>query len=106
LNGLVLKNGIPQYVTALGATNTPQGWRANITIGGILIDVTDNTTILQNLPMPHSPQFYNGELYLLLSATGQLIKVNMTNKNYEVIKNVEGFCRGMDIIGDYAFIAL
>lgn len=106
LNGLVLKNGTPQYVTALGATNTPQGWRANITTGGILIDVTDNTNILQNLPMPHSPQFYNGELYLLLSATGQLIKVNMTNKNYEVIKNVEGFCRGMDIIGDYAFIAM
>lgn len=104
LNGLVLENEQPKYVTALGATNTAQGWRENITSGGILVDVVDNVTILEGLPMPHSPQFYKDELYLLLSASGQLIKVDIARKTYEVIKALEGFCRGMDIIGDYAFI--
>lgn len=106
LNGLVLEKEQPKYVTALGATNTPQGWRENITTGGILVDVTNNKTILKNLPMPHSPQFYKNGLYLLLSATGQIVKVDVTNKTYEVIKALEGFCRGMDIIEDYAFIGL
>ena len=106
LNGLVLESDRPKYVTALGATNTPQGWRKNITSGGILVDIVDNVTILEGLPMPHSPQFYKDELYLLLSASGQLIKVDVAKKSYEVIKELEGFCRGMDIIGDYAFIGL
>lgn len=106
LNGLVLENGQPKYVTALGSTNVPQGWRKNITGGGVMIDVVNNKIILEELSMPHSPQFYKEKLYLLLSASGQLVKVNPGNKTYEVIKELEGFCRGMDIIGDYAFIGM
>jgi uncharacterized protein (TIGR03032 family) len=106
LNGLVLIDGKPKYVTALGTTDTPQGWRENITSGGVLIDVQTNETILDKLPMPHSPMIYNGELYMLLSATGELIKVNIKQKSYEVVKKLSGFCRGMDIIGDHAFVAM
>lgn len=106
LNGLVLKDGQPKYVTALGTTNTPQGWRDCITDGGILMDLTTNETILDGLAMPHSPMLYKNELYLLLSAKGQLVKVNVETKSYEVIKDLDGFCRGMDIIGDYAFIGM
>lgn len=106
LNGLALENEQPKYVTALGTSNTPQGWRGNITSGGVLIDVVNNVTVLDALSMPHSPQFYNKELYLLLSAKGQLVKVDVANETYEVVKALEGFCRGMDIIGDYAFIGL
>ena len=106
LNGLVIKDDKPKYVTALGTTNTPQGWRDNITAGGVLMDVDSNSIILDGLAMPHSPTLYKGELYLLLSATGQLVKVDFENKKYEVIKELNGFCRGMDIIDDYAFIGM
>lgn len=106
LNGLVMLDEKPKYVTALGNTDTFQGWRNNIVAGGLLIDVFTNEIILDKLAMPHSPLMYKGELYLLLSATGQLIKVNIAEKKYEVIKSLEGFCRGMDIYGDYLFIGM
>jgi uncharacterized protein (TIGR03032 family) len=106
LNGLVMVNGRPKYVTALGTNDTPQGWRENIVNGGVLIDVETNETILDKLPMPHSPMIYNGEMYMLLSASGEFVKVNMKEKKLEVIKKLDGFCRGLDIIGDYAFVAM
>lgn len=106
LNGLVMLNGKPKYVTALGRTDTMQGWRENIVSGGVLIDVETNEIILDKLPMPHSPMLHNGELYMLLSASGELVKVNLKEKRYEVIKKLDGFCRGMDVCGDYLFVAM
>lgn len=104
LNGLVMLDGKPKYVTALGKTNTHKGWRDNIVGGGVLMDVETNEIILDGLAMPHSPIMYNNELYLLLSATGEFIKVNTAEKSYEVIKKFDGFCRGLSIHNDYAFI--
>lgn len=106
LNGLVMINGKPKYVTALGTTNKPQGWRDSIVDGGVLIDVETNEIILDKLPMPHSPMMHNGELYMLLSASGELVKVDIKGKKYEVLKKLDGFCRGMDVCGDYMFVAM
>ena len=39
LNGLGMIEGQPRYVTALGETDTPGGWRANKARGGLLIDI-------------------------------------------------------------------
>src|SRR5262249_59959363 len=39
LNGLAMVQGQPRYVTALGATDGPAGWRANKKNGGILLEV-------------------------------------------------------------------
>ena len=104
LNGLVIVKSKPKYITALGDSNTHQGWRENIASGGILMDVETNEVILDGLAMPHSPRMHNNELYMLLSAKGELIKVNLEEKSYEVIKQYDGFCRGLDIYGDYAFV--
>jgi uncharacterized protein (TIGR03032 family) len=104
MNGLVMVDGQPKYITALGQTNTAQGWRNDIVGGGILMDVTTNEIILEGLAMPHSPRMYKDELYLLLSASGEFIKVNVKDKSYEVLKKFDGFCRGLSIHKDYAFI--
>lgn len=104
LNGLVIKNGLPKYTTALGTTDTPGGWREDIVNGGVLIDVEKNEIILDQLSMPHSPKIDNDELYMLTSANGEFIKVDIENKSYEVIKKFDGFCRGLSIYEDFAFI--
>lgn len=104
LNGMVVLNGKPKYVTALGTTTTPQGWRENIVGGGVLMDVEKNEIILNGLSMPHSPKMYNNELYLLMSASGEFIKVNLETKSYETIKKFDGFCRGLSFYKDFAFI--
>ncbi|MEO7906676.1 MAG: TIGR03032 family protein, partial [Saprospiraceae bacterium] len=104
LNGLVLENGKPKYITALGTSNAHQGWREDIVSGGIVMDIDTNSIILDGLAMPHSPRMYNNEMYMLLSASGEFIKVNTTEKSYKVIKQFDGFCRGLAIYNDHALI--
>lgn len=104
LNGMVILDGKPKYVTALGTSTTPQGWKENIIDGGVLMDVEKNEIILNNLAMPHSPKMYNNDLYLLTSASGEFIKVDVETKSYKTLKKFDGFCRGLSFCGDFAFI--
>ncbi len=106
LNGLALVNGIPKYATSFNQGNTPQSWRENITETGTLYDIEKNEVILNNLAMPHSPKIINDELYLLQSATGELVKVNTDNKTCELIYKFKGFVRGMAHYKDYLFVGL
>lgn len=106
LNGLVLENGDPKYVTALGETNTFQGWRSKKNDGGILLDVPSGEIICRGLAMPHSPRIYNEKLYVLQSATGQLTCIDPQSGKLEVVNEFNGFTRGMARCGDYLFIGL
>ena len=55
-------DGRPRYVTALGETDEPAGWRANKARGGIVMDVDSGAVITRGLSMPHSPRWYGGRL--------------------------------------------
>lgn len=51
LNGLAMVDGKPKYVTALGDTDTPAGWRANKACGGIANEgtlVVNTSRVLNN----------------------------------------------------------
>ena len=106
LNGLAMEYGEPKYVSALGTGNSPQSWRENITSGGMVMDIQNNHYILQNLPMPHAPRLYKGNLYLLLSATGEVVKADLESGKYDVIHKIKGFVRGMSIYNDYIFVGI
>lgn len=104
LNGLALQGDEPRYVTALGAGNAPQSWRAGLPGGGVLLHVPTGETILTDLPMPHSPRICGGALYLLHSATGELVCVDVDAGRSETVTRIEGFVRGMATHGDYLFV--
>ena len=70
----------------------------------MLIDTSNHEVVLKDLPMPHSPRWFDGQLYLLLSATGELVQVDIERQSYQVIKSLNGFIRGMAKHGDYLFI--
>lgn len=106
LNGLALVNDQPKYVTALGVSDERVGWKKDMLHSGILMDVENNEIILKGLPVPHSPRFYKDGLYMLLSATGEVIKVDTNKNSYEVITRLRGFLRGVDRHGDYLFVAM
>jgi len=106
LNGMALVNGLPKYATALSQTDTPGGWRDNITSSGVLIDTVENKIILEGLGMPHSPRVINNQLFLLQSSKGEVIKVDTINKTYEVVARVPGILRGMSEYGNYIFIGV
>jgi uncharacterized protein (TIGR03032 family) len=106
LNGLCVVDGKPRWVTALGATDSAGGWRENKKNGGILIDIPSNEIIARNLSMPHSPRWHNGRLWLLESGTGSLGFVDPNTGRYESIIRLDGFTRGLEMVGNLAFIGL
>ncbi len=106
LNGMALKDGQPKYVTAFNRGNSVQSWRENITSSGIIIDVETDRLIAEGLPMPHSPRLYGNKLYVLLSATGELIEVDVDSGKHRTVIKLDGFVRGMDFCQDYLFIGL
>ncbi|MGH7766491.1 MAG: TIGR03032 family protein, partial [Candidatus Binatia bacterium] len=106
LNGLAMVGGRPKYVTALGETDTPGGWRANKAKGGILMDIETNEILLRGLSMPHSPRWYQGKMWVLESGEGSLAEVDLEQRTWRTVAQVPGFTRGIDFIGPLAFIGL
>jgi protein O-GlcNAc transferase len=106
LNGMAIVSGRPQYVTALGRSNTPRGWSAGKVNGGILIHVDTQEIVLQGLSMPHSPRWYQDRLWLLNSGTGELWQVDPLSRQHEVVCALPGFGRGLAFVGDFALVGL
>jgi uncharacterized protein (TIGR03032 family) len=106
LNGLGMVNGRPRYVTALGETNEPAGWRANKASGGIVMDVASGDVITRGLSMPHSPRWYAGRLWICESGAGTFGYIEPNTGKYEPIAEVPGFTRGLDFAGNLAFVGL
>jgi uncharacterized protein (TIGR03032 family) len=106
LNGLALVDGQPRYVTALGTADIPGGWRNHKADGGILMDITDNRIITQNLSMPHSPRWYRNQLWVLESGCGTIAKVDPVTGKLETVAELPGFTRGLSFCGSFAFIGL
>lgn len=106
LNGLAMENGKPKYVTLFNQGNERQSWRSAITETGALIDVVSDEVLFDNLAMPHSPTLINGKLYVLISATGQLMHLDPKTGIQTELINLNGFVRGMSHIDDYLFIGL
>ena len=105
LNGLGFRDGVPRYVSMLGAYDEPGGWRKNKISGGQIMDITTNEVLVDGLCMPHSPRWYKNALWFLSSGSGQLMKMEL-GKAPEVVAELPGFARGLDFIDRYAIIGL
>ena len=99
-------DGRPRYVTALGETDEPAGWRANKAKGGIVMDVASGEVITRGLSMPHSPRWYAGRLWVCESGAGTFGYIDPNTGKYEPIAEVPGFTRGVDFAGNLAFVGL
>jgi uncharacterized protein (TIGR03032 family) len=106
LNGVAFENDEPRFVTALGSTDTPEGWRSNRLKGGVVVETSTNSLVATELAMPHSPRLYDGKLWVLESATGRLLCIDPRNGKKDVVLSLNGFVRGMDRFGDFVFIGL
>jgi uncharacterized protein (TIGR03032 family) len=106
LNGLALVDGRPRFLTALGATDTPQGWRAGKRDGGVLLDCVDDRIVATGLSMPHSPRWHGGRLWLLESGKGALVTVDPADGRVTEVTRLPGFARGLAMVDRYAFVGL
>ncbi len=106
LNGLGMVDGRPKYVTALGRTDAPAGWRADKAKGGIVMDVGSGEILAQGLSMPHSPRWYGGRLWVCESGAGTIGFLDPDTGKYQVVASTPGFTRGVDFVGNLAFVGL
>lgn len=106
LNGLALVDGRPKFVTVLGETNEPGGWRAQKATGGAIVDVESNQIVLRGLSMPHSPRWHDGRLWVLNSGAGEIGQVDPVQGKYQVLRALPGYLRGLCFVGRHAVIGL
>jgi uncharacterized protein (TIGR03032 family) len=106
LNGLAMRDGQPTFVTALGETDTPGGWRPAKANGGVIIDIASGDFVTRGLSMPHSPRWHEGKLWVLESGTGGVTLVDQATGRRETVVQLPGFTRGWALVGQYAFVGL
>ena len=103
LNGLAVVDDVPAYVTALGQTDEPDGWRPDKVSGGILMDIETSEIIVSGLCMPHSPRWQDGHLWVLESGEGRLGIVDLDRGRVDEVARLPGFdararvCRGLRV---------
>ena len=96
----------PRYVTALAETDTAAGWRPDKVRTGCLIDVDTSEVVASGFAMPHSPRVHQGQIWLLDSGRGALVRVDATQGSTDVIARFPGYTRGLAILGNLAFVGL
>ena len=106
LNGLAVRDGVPRYVTALGETDVPGGWRAGKRTGGVVVDVATGEVVCRGLSMPHSPRWHDGHLWVLASGDGAVGRVDVRTGTAQTLATLPGFTRGLDFAGPFAFVGL
>jgi uncharacterized protein (TIGR03032 family) len=106
LNGMCVVDDEVRYVSALGQSDEPGGWRENKARGGVILEVPSSDVIFEGLSMPHSPRWYNGKLWFLESGEGGLCVGDVETGEWETVAELPGFTRGLAFVGGLALVGL
>lgn len=106
LNGLALRDGEPAYVSTVSQSDIVNGWRDRRAEGGCIIDIKTNEIISNQLSMPHSPRWHEGQLWVLNSGTGYLGTVDLKSGAFEPKVFCPGFMRGLAFHNGHAIVGL
>jgi len=106
LNGLAMRDGKARYVTALGTTDAAGAWREEKATGGVLIDIETDEIVLGGMAMPHSPRWHNDQLWVLNSGAGQLLLVDPSSGQSNVVCELPAYLRGLCFVDHYALIGM
>lgn len=106
LNGMAFHGGKVRYATALGETDVPFGWRANMADGGIVMEVPSGRIVARGLSMPHSPRVIGGRLHVLEGGRGQVLQIDPVTGDKHVLATLPGFTHGLAEYGGVLFVGL
>ncbi len=104
-----MRDDAPAYVTAVGHSNTYDGWREQLADGGIVFDVRSGNIVCRGLSMPHSPRIHDSRLWVLNSGEGELGYVDESkppDSRYRAVAWCPGLTRGLAFQGRYALVGL
>jgi uncharacterized protein (TIGR03032 family) len=106
LNGLAIVQGTPKYATALGTSDSIEGWRPGKASGGVLMEIPSGEVVAAGLSMPHSPRWHDDKLWVLEGGTGSLAVVDLSTGRRDTVAALDGFCRGLAFYQSFAFVGL
>ena len=106
LNGLAMEDGLPRYVTAVSRSDVLGGWRSKRQEGGVIMDVRNDAVLTDQLSMPHSPRLHEGQLWVLDSGRGYLVRVDRETGEREDVAFCPGFLRGLSFHGRFALVTV
>ncbi len=106
LNGLCVIDDEPRYVTALGETDAPGGWRENKASGGILMDDRERRDRAQRPLDAPLAALVRGRLWVLESGKGTISVADLDAGTVETVAELPGFTRGLLFAGGLAFVGL
>ena len=104
LNGVAMREGRPYAVTAISTTSAVDSWRAHRRDGGVVIDVESGELLCTGLSMPHSPRWYDGDLWIANAGTGELGRIAPGSTRFEAVAALPGFARGLTFVDHYAVV--
>ncbi|MEZ9699765.1 TIGR03032 family protein [Vibrio sp. 10N.261.46.E12] len=105
LNGLAMKGDKPGFVTTFSTTDSAAQWREQSCVNsGTIIDVENNELLVDGLFMPHSPRYHQDKVYYCDSGFGWLSSIDPGTGTNDIIAELPGFTRGLDIVGNLAFV--
>lgn len=106
LNGLAMLDGQPRYATAMAMSDAPAAWRENKNETGCLIDTASGETVASGFAMPHSPRLHLGQIWLLDSGRGSLVRIDPADGRTHQVARFPGYTRGLALAGPLALVGL
>lgn len=106
LTGLTTVGERVGFVTALGESDAPGGWRERKLDGGCVIAVPSGEVVARGLSLPHSPRWHADRLWFLESGRGALCTLDPDGGEQETVLELPGFARGLALAGRLAFVGL
>jgi uncharacterized protein (TIGR03032 family) len=106
LNSFEIENKRLRYATAFAETDTFQGFRKLPINAGVIIDVERNSVAVTGLIKPHSVRLFDGQLYVLNSGAGEVLRLDPEARTSETLAVLPGFTRGLRRHGSVLFVGL
>ena len=107
VNGVTVNNGVPQYVSVLGVSDTSGGWRDEaMAERGIIFDAEANMPAVSNLLFPHSPTVIDGALWFCNSGHAQLCRWEPGASTHTVMAQLPGWSRGILDCGTHILVGI
>ena len=106
LNSFATEGNRIRYATSFATTDKPQGYRELPINAGVIIDVETNAIVVAGLIKPHSVRMFDGKLYVLNSAAGEVLRVDIAARASETVATLPGFTRGLRTHGNVLFVGL
>ncbi|HVJ51882.1 MAG TPA: TIGR03032 family protein [Aliidongia sp.] len=106
LNGMAFAGRRVRYVTMLGTSDQPEGWRDDMAEGGVLMEVPSGRPLATGLSMPHSPRLFDDRLYMLEGGRGRLLGIDQVSGERHVVAELPGFAHGLADYGGVLWIGM